>query len=333
MGRARQEQIREQLLDMLTGFMRTQALSTVAQLGVADVVSDAPRDVADIARRVGAHEPSLYRLLRFVASEGVFAEVEPGRFIETPLSNGLRSDAPMTARWLADAFGSEHYRAWSAALHAFVTGEPGFDQVYGRSFFDYLSDTPEASRSFDRAMASGAQSRAASLLSYDWTSVHRVADIGGGNGAALSIMLSSYPHLRGVLFDQPSVVDTAEARLSAAGVRDRCDIVGGDFFADALPSADVFVLSQILHNWNDERSGAILDNCRRSLTTSGRLILVEEILPHGPEPHFAKLLDLHMLVLLGGQERTETAWRTLLAGARFQLQEITPHGLIDARPC
>lgn len=318
---------------MLTGFMRTQALSTVAQLGVADVVSDAPMDVADIARRVGAHAPSLERLLRYLASEGVFAEIEPGRFIETALSNGLRSDAPMTARWLAHLFGSEHYDAWSAALHTFVTGEPAFDQAYGRSFFDYLSDTPDASRRFDRAMASGAQSRAAALLSYDWSRVRRVADIGGGNGAALSILLSSHPHLHGVLFDQANVVDTAAARLRAAGVRDRCHIVAGDFFADELPGADVYVLSQILHDWNDERAGAILHNCRRLITASDRLILVEEIIPDGPEPHFARLLDLHMLVLLGGQERTETQWRTLLARARFQLREITPHGLIEAEPC
>jgi len=277
---------------MLAGFMRTQTLSTVAQLGVADVVSDVPMDVADIARRVGAHEAALYRLLRFVASEGVLAEVAPGRFVETPLSNGLRSDAPMTARWLAHAFGSEHYRAWSAARHTFVTGDPAFDQIYGRSFFDYLSETPYASRSFDRAMASGAQSRAAALLSYDWSGVQKVADIGGGNGAALSILLAAHPHLHGALFDRADVVDSATVLLRAAGVHDRCDIVGGDFFADVLPSADVYVLSQILHDWNDERAGALFDNCRRSLTAG--------------------------------------AW--LLARARFQLREITPDGLIDARP-
>lgn len=181
--------------------------------------------------------------------------------------------------------------------------------------------------------ASGAQSRAGALLSYDWSRVRRVADIGGGNGAALSVLLSSHPHLHGVLFDQPNVVDTADASLRAAGVRDRCDIVGGDFFADELPSADVYVLSQILHEWNDERAGAILHNCRRSFTASRRLILVEAILPDGGEPHFARLLDLHMLVLLGGKERTETQWRTLLARARFQLREITPHGLVEAQPC
>lgn len=331
-SRSAQELAREQLLDILAGFMRTQALSILAQLGVADIVSDSPVDVAHIARCVGAHEASLCRLMRFVASEGVFAEVEPGHFTSTALSIGLRSDSPMTARWLALMFGSEHYAAWGAALHTFVTGEPAFDRVYGRSLFDYLAEAPDASRVFDRAMAAGAQSRAGGLLNYDWKSVDRVADIGGGNGAALSILLSSHPHLHGVLFDQANVVGAAEDVLRDAGVRDRCDIVSGDFFTDELPRADAYVLCHVLHDWNDQRARAILQNCRRALTRSGRLILVDETLPDGPEPSFGKLLDLHMLVMLGGKERNETEWRTLLARERFELRAITPQGLIDARP-
>ncbi len=299
-------EVRAQLFDMLVGFMRTQALSVIAKLGVADVLTSTPMDVSEIARRVSAHEPSLYRLLRFLATEGVFAEVEPRRFTETALSNGLRTDAPVTARWLAIMLGSEQYRSWGDALHSFMTGEPAFDQVYGSGFFDYLAEHPDASGTFDRAMAAGSQGRVADLLSYDWTGIELVADIGGGNGAALGVVLASNPHLRGVLFDLPTVVVAADEVLRDAGVLDRCDIVGGDFFTDSLPPADVYVLSQILHDWNDERASAILRNCRRTLADDGRLLLVEGIVPDGPEPDFGKLFDLHMLVLVGGKERTES---------------------------
>ncbi|MBA3567179.1 MAG: methyltransferase [Actinobacteria bacterium] len=325
-------EVRAQLFDMLVGFMRTQALSVIAKLGVADVLTSTPMDVSEIARRVSAHEPSLYRLLRFLATEGVFAEVEPRRFTETALSNGLRTDAPVTARWLAIMLGSEQYRSWGDALHSFMTGEPAFDQVYGSGFFDYLAEHPDASGTFDRAMAAGSQGRVADLLSYDWTGIERVADIGGGNGAALGVVLASNPHLRGVLFDLPTVVVAADEVLRDAGVLDRCDIVGGDFFTDSLPPADVYVLSQILHDWNDERASAILRNCRRTLADDGRLLLVEGIVPDGPEPDFGKLFDLHMLVLVGGKERTESEWRALLAQERFEFRQVTPDGLIEARP-
>ncbi len=325
-------EVRAQLFDMLVGFMRTQALSVIAKLGVADVLTSTPMDVSEIARRVSAHEPSLYRLLRFLATEGVFAEVEPRRFTETALSNGLRTDAPVTARWLAIMLGSEQYRSWGDALHSFMTGEPAFDQIYGSGFFDYLAEHPDASGTFDRAMAAGSQGRVADLLSYDWTGIERVADIGGGNGAALGVVLASNPHLRGVLFDLPTVVVAADEVLRDAGVLDRCDIVGGDFFTDSLPPADVYVLSQILHDWNDERASAILRNCRRTLADDGRLLLVEGIVPDGPEPDFGKLFDLHMLVLVGGKERTESEWRALLAQERFEFRQVTPDGLIEARP-
>jgi len=213
-----------------------------------------------------------------------------------------------------------------------MTGEPAFDQVYGSGFFDFLAEHPDTSGTFDRAMAAGSQGRVADLLSYDWTGIERVADIGGGNGAALGVVLASNPHLRGVLFDLPTAVVAADEVLRDAGVLDRCDIVGGDFFTDSLPPADVYVLSQILHDWNDERASAILRNCRRTLADDGRLLLVEGIVPDGPEPDFGKLFDLHMLVLVGGKERTESEWRALLAQERFEFRQVTPDGLIEARP-
>ncbi|MEK6273708.1 MAG: methyltransferase [Actinomycetota bacterium] len=320
---------------MLFGFMRTQALSAAAKLGIADIVDGEPRDVGDIAREVGADEASLYRLLRFLASEGVFEEVEPRRFSSSHLSDGLRSSAPLTMRYIAIAMGAEQYRGWSEALHSFVTGEPGFDREYGLSYFEYLAEHPDASTVFNRAMAAGTRARIEALTGLDWSDHTRVADIGGGSGAAIASVLAANPHLQGVLFDLPNVVQEAPDTLKQAGVSDRCEIVGGDFFVDTLPPADAYVLAQILHDWSDDRAKAILRNCRRSIAGGGRLLVVDGVVPPGPEPGFLKHMDLHMLVLVGGKERTEDEWRDLLAAEAFEIARIAPAGpahLIEARP-
>ena len=291
---------------MLAGFMRTQALFVAAQLGVPDVVSTAPANVGEIALRVGADETSLYRLMRFLASEGVFAEIAPRSFSATPLSDALRSDEHGCARWLAIIRGSEFYCCWAEALQSFGTGEPAFERVYGSAFFEYLTERPDRGAVFDQAMAEKTREWLPALAGYDWSQVQRVADIGGGNGTALATVLRSAPHLQGALFDLPTVVQPAGSVFEAAGVLNRCEIVSGDFFKDPLPTADVLILSQILHDWDDERAAAILTNCRRAVRTDGRLLLVEGAIHDGSEPDFLKLLDLHMLVMFGGKE---AQWR------------------------
>jgi SAM-dependent methyltransferase len=327
--------VRVRLSEMLFGFMRTQALAVAAKLGIADIVDDEPRDAAEIARRVGANESSLYRLLRFLASEGVFQEVEPGRFTSSRLSDGLQSSAPLTMRYIAIAMGAEQYRGWSEALHAFVTGEPGFDRVYGQPYFAYLAEHPDASAVFNRAMAAGTLARIEALIGFDWSNHARVADIGGGSGTAIASVLAANPHLQGALFDLPNVVDEAHEILEQAGVSERCEIVSGDFFTDPLPPADAYMLLQILHDWDDDRARAILRNCRRSIADGGRLLVVDGVVPPGPEPGFLKHMDLHMLVMAGGKERTEDEWRDLLAAEAFEIARIVPAGptnLIEVRP-
>lgn len=323
---------RGSLWELLAGFMRTQAIAAAVRLGVPDVVGPEPRDVAEIAARVGADEQSLYRLLRALAGEGVFAEVEPRRFAATPLSDGLRTDAPLTMRPHALMLGAEHYGAWAEALHSFVTGEPAFDRVYGETFFDFLAQHPEAESNFARAMASGAALRAQALVAFDWSGFGSVVDVGGGNGTALAAVLVAHPQLRGTLFDLPGVVSAGPDVLHAAGVEARCEVVSGSFFEDPLPPADVYVLAQILHDWNDDRATAILRSCRRSIGAEGLLLLAEGILPVGPEPDFGKLFDLHMLVLVGGKERTLEEWRALLDGGGFELLPESEDGLLQARP-
>ena len=327
--------VRAELSEILFGFMRTQALASAAKLGLADIVAGEPREVGEIAREVGADESSLYRLLRFLASQGVFEEVEPRRFAPTRLSRGLASSAPMTLRYIAIAMGAEQYDGWGDAAHSFVTGEAGFPLRYGESYFDYLAHHPEASTTFNRAMAAGTRARVDALVALDWSAHARVADIGGGSGTALASVLAAHPDLSGVLFDLPGVVAEAPAVLAEAGVSDRCEIVGGSFLTDPLPAADAILLSQILHDWNDEDSAAILRGCRRAIAADGRLLVLDGVVPSGPEPSFLKHMDLHMLVMLGGKERMEDEWRALLGAEGFEIVRISaagPADLIEARP-
>lgn len=327
--------VRLQLLDLLAGFLRTQALHTAAALGIADLVGDEPVTVEELAAQVGADASSLHRVLRVLASSGIFSEAAPGAFVSTPLSDGLRSDAPLSVRHMAMFQGSDTYAAAGQMLRAVQTGEPTAETVFGMPFFEHLAADPERNACFNQAMGGGAGARAAAARDFDWSRVSVVADIGGGNGSVLCGVLGAHEHLRGVLFDQPHVVATAQPVIAAAGLSERCTIAGGDFFADPLPAADVYVMAQILHDWDDERSLTILRNCRRSIAPGGRLLLLEQVMPDGDTPSYAKLLDLIMLVLLGGKERTESEWRALLAEGGFELLEITPRpatNLIEAAP-
>lgn len=320
---------------MLFGFARTQALYVCVRLGIPDMVADEPVDVAELALRVSADPRSLYRLLRFLASAGVFAEVGPGRFAGTPLSAGLREDAPLSLRYLVLMNGSEIYRAWGDALYSVQTGKPAFTHVYGRQHFAYLAENPAAAEVFNRAMAGGAPARAAALLAFDWQAARTVADIGGGNGTLLARLLTAHSELRGVVFDLPHAADGARSVIEAAGLVGRCEFVGGDFRADRLPPSDVYVLAQVLHDWDDTDAVVILRNCRRSLPDRGRLLLLEAVVPVGSAPSPAKVLDLQMLVVPGGRERTEAEWCALLADGGFELSRIVPASgthLIEAVP-
>jgi hypothetical protein len=327
--------VRHELSGLLFGFMRSQALSVAATLAIPDLIGDEPRHVSELARAAGAHEASLYRLLRLLSSEGVFDETEPHRFANNRLSDGLRSSAPSTMRYIAMSMGAEMFRSWVSALHSFTTGEPGFDEQFGMPWFDYLAEHPEASDVFNRAMAAGTRTRLEALAHHDWSPFRRVADIGGGTGSTIAAVLAANPHVEGALFDLPGVVAGAAEILEQAGVSERCTVVGGDFFKDPLPPADAYLLVQILHDWNDERAATILRNCRRSIAADGRLLIVDGVVAPGSASDMLKHMDLHMLVMLGGKERDEEEWRELLAAEGFDLVGIAPSGakhMIEARP-
>ena len=314
-----------EMLNLITGYWISQSVHLAAVLGVADHLKDGPKSSGELATAVNAHPHSLYRLLRALASVGVFAEEGHDRWRLTPLAECLLSDRPGSQRSLAIMNGEEHFRAWGDLLHSIRTGQPAFDHVYGKPIFDYIAGNPRAAAIFDDAMTGvhGAET-AAMVEAFDFSRFGTVIDIGGGNGTVITAILQRYPSVRGVLYDLPHVVERARPRLEAAGVAQRCQTVGGDFFTAVPPGGDAYLMRHIIHDWDDAKSLTILGHCRKVMAPTARLLLIETVIPPGNDPCFAKFLDLNMLVLPGGLERTEAEYRALFAAAGFRLERIVP---------
>jgi hypothetical protein len=322
---------------MMTGYWISKAIYVAAKLGIADLVAEGPLGVDELAARTETQAPALSRVLRALASIGVFSEVDHGRFALTPLAGLLLSGTPGSMRALAIMYAEEQYRAWDDVLHSVRTGQPAFERAFGTRYFEYFTTHPEASQVFNEAMVGWTtQISDAVVASYDFSACDTVVDVGGGHGALLAAILQRNPGVRGILFDLPPVVESAGPFLEAAGMRDRCERVGGDFFAAIPPDADAYVLAQILHDWDDERSAAILRQVRKAMPDHGKLLIVELVLPEGNEPFVGKWLDLHMMVLLGGQERTVVQYGALLREAGFELSRVIPtsaeESIVEARP-
>lgn len=317
----------DQMARMITGSWVSQMVYTAAKLGLADHLADGPRFPQELAGLTGTHGRSLYRLLRALASVGVFTEDAEGRFALTPLANGLRRDVPGSQWAMAVMMGEEHYQCWGDLLQSIRTGETAFDRLYGKPVFEYLGDQPEQARVFDAAMTA-IHGRETHLMldAYDLSGVNVVADVGGGNATNLIGVLQRYPRMKGVLFDLPHVVERAGENLQHAGLSDRCERVGGDFFAEIPVQADLYLMRHIIHDWDDERAGLILKNIHRAMPDGAKLLVVEYVLPPGDAPSFGKLLDLNMLLLPGGVERTEEEFRRLYADAGFRLTRVVPTG-------
>jgi hypothetical protein len=310
---------------MITGYWISQALYVAAKLGIADLLTAGSRSVAQLAAATKGEPSALYRLLRALASVGVFAEDGQGRFTLTPLGQCLRSDLPGSQHALAVMSGEEHYRAWGELLYSVQTGQPAFDKLYGMPVFDFLSRHPEQAKVFDAAMV-GVHGRetAALIEAYDLTGITVLADVGGGNGSLLTGVLRHYPALRGLLYDLPSVAQRAQANVQAAGLAARCQVIGGSFFESVPSGADAYLMRHIIHDWDDAKAVAILRNVHRAIGNQGRLLVVEGVIPPGNDPSFGKLLDLTMLVVPGGKERTEEEYRALYKAGGFDLTRIVP---------
>ena len=315
----------EQMNRMLTGYWISQALNVAAKLGIADLVKHDPRTADDLASATKTHAPSLYRLLRALASVGVFTDVGQGRFSLTPLAECLRSDVPGSQRALAIMACEEQFRAWGDLLYSVQTGKTAFDKQFGMPIFDYLSKHPEQAKVFDAAMV-GVHGRetAAMLDAYDFFGIQTLADIGGGNGSLLTTVLTKHPAMRGILYDLPGVTERAKANLQAAGLADRCQVIGGSFFESIPTGADAYLMRHIIHDWDDDKSTKILQNIHRAMGNEARLLVVEGVILPGNDPSFGKLLDLAMLVNPGGKERTEEEYRKLFEAGGFHLTKIVP---------
>ena len=312
--------------ELMRGFMATQALYVAARLGVADELAGGPRPVREIARSAGADPDAVHRFLRALAGEGVFAEVEPGVFRNTPASELLRRENA----WhdFALLFGTSWYRAFAEALHAARAGEATFPRVFGTDWWTWLAQNPEEGARFNRAMQG--EGTAEHFADVEWRGDETVVDVGGGNGALLIALLRSRPVLRGVVFELPEVAREAEERVAEAGLSDRCRVVAGSFFDGVPEGGDTYVLSTVLHDWDDEAAGAILRNVRAAAPDHTRVLIADAVIQPGNDPAGAKWLDLLMLVLLRGRERTEEEWRALLAGAGFRLERVEP--VLEAVP-
>ncbi len=327
----------DQLNQILQAVALSRALCTVAELGVADhIQAGTPRSAAYLARATATHERSLYRLLRFLASHGLFRETGSGEFDHTPLSVALRSDADGSFRAAAQLFHHE-FRAWDGLDHAVRTGKPGFDAVFGRPLFDHIAAHPELAPLLDAGMTCmHGYETAAMLEAYDFGAVHVLADIGGGNGSLIGAVLRRYPQMRGILFDLDHVVGRAKENLKQCGVADRCQVIEGSFFETIPAGADAYLFRHIIHDWTDEQSVQILGHCRKVIRNDGRLLLVECVIPPGNEPSIAKDFDMTMMTFPGGVERTESEFRSLFKQAGFDLASVTPTttmvSVVEGRP-
>jgi hypothetical protein len=322
---------------LANGYWTTQIVYTMAKLAIPDLLAEGPQGVDKLAKATETNAPSLYRLMRAVASLGLVRERPDGLFETTDLGRCLATGAPGNLRARAILNGDEWYPAWGGLLDSVRTGETAFDRVIGRPLFEHLACNPRTAAVFNDTMAGSTESAARAVASvYDFSQCTTVVDVGGGTGAFLAGLLEANPHMRGILFDLPSVIPDAEGLLASAGVTERCEVVAGDCFEAVPAGGDAYILSWVIHDWDDEQSITILKNCRQAMADHARLLLIEQVIPPGNDPSLSKLYDLHMLVLTGGRERTENEYQALLAAADLELARViqtdVPRSVIEALP-
>jgi hypothetical protein len=314
-----------ELLAVVRGYQRSRALTVAAELGIADLLRDGPQDADELAAATGTHAPTLYRLLRALASIGIFAEGADRRFALSPMGNYLCRDHPLSVDPAARMFGADYeWRAWGELAHSVRTGENAAAYALGCDVWEYRRRHPEHGEVFDAAMRTFSRDAGPTVLAaHDFARYGVIADIGGGTGAVLAAVLAAHPSVHGILFDQPHVVASADPVLRAAAVADRVRVVPGDFFAEVPAGADAYLLARVLHDWADEDALRILRSVRAAMAPEARLLLVEAVVGPPNEDPAAKFLDLMMLVSAGGKERTEDEWRMLFAAADLELTAAT----------
>jgi SAM-dependent methyltransferase len=323
----------QQIVRLGFGFAVSQALRVIIELGIPDLLAVSEQSVDELATATQSDADALYRVMRLLAPEGVFREVLPRHFELTEVGAVLRSDRPGPGDFVR-MINSEPYLAFEQLLHSVRTGKPAFDKVLGSPRFDWLSEHPEQAALFQRAMvALSLGSNEAVADAYDFTPFARVVDVGGGHGQLLSAILARNPHLNGVLFDLPSGV--AAAQQGAGGDLPRTEFVAGNFF-ESVPDGDIYVIKKVVHDWNDERAAVIMRNCRKAMQPNGKVLLAETLVPPGDEPDRIKSIDVVMLVVTGGLERTEAQYASLFDAAGLRLERVIqtrgPISILEGSP-
>jgi hypothetical protein len=325
------------MLQIISGFWISRAVYVIAKLGIPDILNSGPKTAEELASATNTDAPSLYRVLRALASVGV-VNSEDGRFALNALTETLVTDAPGSLRWFAiSELGQEHYPAWGNLMHSVRTGEIAFDNFFGVDIWKYFANNPEDAAVFNDSMSGVTAVANEEILSlYDFSGFNKIVDVGGGHGGLITSVLKKNPNLKGVLFDAPEVIEGAQTKIEAAGLADRLETASGNFFEAVPAGGDAYIMKWIIHDWDDQKSNTILRNIRNQIPANGRLILIDSVVPETNEPHFSKFIDLNMLVMTGGKERTEKEFQELLAAAGFRLLRViptkVPTSIVEAEP-
>ncbi len=315
------------LQQLIQGFQVTQGINVVAKLGIADLLKDGPRTSEELAQVTSTHAPSLYRVLRLLTVVGLLTEEGTHSFTLTPLGAYLQTGVPGSMRETVLLYCEKPFwQVWGNLLHSVETGEPSFQHVFGLSLFEYNKQHPEHATRFNNMMTEWTASVAPTVAAaYDFSAIQTLVDVGGGHGQMLASILQVHSTLHGVLFDLPYVVKGASSLLEGAGVADRCEVIGGDAFTAVPAGYDTYLLSRVIHDWDDERSTALLSRCHQAMQPRGKVLLVERVILTGSTPQvLVPESDVQMLVMAGGKERTEAEYRALLTATDFELTRIIP---------
>ncbi len=315
------------IMQFATGKFVSQAVFCAATLGIADILSSGAKSAEDLAADTQSHPNALYRLLRALASVGVFAETPDGQFVNTPVSETLRIDSAVSQRDMVLMICEpEHGRVINDMLYSVHTGEPAWEHIHGVPVFEYFYEMNKpAGELFNRAMTSFSRMTIFAILAaYDFSGAGRVADIAGGVGHLLGAVLQKHTAGRGILFEIPPVLEGAPAMLDSYGVSDRVELVAGDFVESIPIEADIYMLKHIIHDWYDDKCEKILRNIRENMPPNARVLIIDAVIPPGNDPHPGKILDLEMLITPGGVERTEAQFNALLTNSGLRMTRIIP---------
>lgn len=310
---------------MIFGYVVAKSIYVAAKLNLADLIAaNGPMSTAQLAVKSGAHEESLSRLLRALASAGIFSAGADGKYSLTPMAECLREDSPDSVKAMSLGTGNVFFNSMAELLSTVQTGEPGFPKAIGLLPFEYMGKYPDEAKIFDRMMTDIHGGETAPMIgTYDFSPFKTVVDIGGGNGEVITAILQHFPGVHGVLFDLPHVIDRAANNIVASGLSDRCELVGGSFFETVASGGDAYIMRHIIHDWSDDDAVNILTNCRKAMNPGGKVLVVEAVIEEGNGPSPFKWLDLSML-MIGGKERTHAQFDIIFTKAGLKLNRIVP---------